>query len=415
MPYAGPVIDTHCHVFRARDLPVKQFLIQVKGLPEPVATAVARMTKGWGLGFLFRMFSKVLIALLPRSTAESYIEWAALLTRSNKSITDRMIRDYREVVLFAPLMMDMVHWMGGKQRSPAKQRNKMIRVMRDTMKKKPVMVHPFIAFDPERERQHGDSLSLVKDSIENEGFIGVKIYPPLGFRATDNADLAGSPDQVNDYVTKASSGTPVQDILDGWDKALDDLYKYCTDLDVPITAHCTLGGAGAYGLHADPRFWETVLQKYPTLRLNLAHFGEDLIDKKTQSWAWQIGALMNRYDHVYADTGAHETIYEAVTRRAYFVEMEKLFATFPKAPERYMYGTDWHMIIRHGRRYEGFYEEYSRHYDDWYANNNLDVKDFFFNNALEFLGLNVGDSNHSRLLQFYANNPKLIWSPAVPR
>ena len=88
MPYAGPVIDTHCHVFRAKDLPVKQFLIQGKGLPEPGAASVSKMTKGWGLGFLFRLFSKVLIALLPRSTAESYIEWAALLTRSNKSITD---------------------------------------------------------------------------------------------------------------------------------------------------------------------------------------------------------------------------------------------------------------------------------------------------------------------------------------
>ena len=73
------------------------------------------------------------------------------------------------------------------------------------------------------------------------------------------------------------------------------------------------------------------------------------------------------------------------------------------------------MIIRHGRRYEGFYEEYSRHYDDWYANTGHDVKDFFFNNALDFLGLNVGDNNHNRLKQFYARNPKLIWSPAIPR
>jgi predicted TIM-barrel fold metal-dependent hydrolase len=227
--------------------------------------------------------------------------------------------------------------------------------------------------------------------------------------------LVAHPKLVNGYITTASSSTPVQDILDGWDKALDDLYKYCTDLDVPITAHCTPGGAGAYGMHADPKFWETVLQKYPGLRLNLAHFGEDLVDKKTQSWAWKIGSLMNTYDHVYADTGAHETIYEAVTRKAYFVEMKKLFTTSPKAPKRYMYGTDWHMIIRHGRRYEGFYEEHSRHYDDWYADNNLDVKDFFFSNALDFLGLNVGDNNHNRLKQFYAANPKLIWSPAIPR
>ncbi len=95
--------------------------------------------------------------------------------------------------------------------------------------------------------------------------------------------------------------------------------------------------------------------------------------------------------------------------------MEKLFAAFPKAPKRYMYGTDWHMIIRHGRRYEGFYVEYSRHYDDWYASNNLDVKDFFFNNAFVFLGLNVGDKTHTRLKQFYARHPKLIWPPWLPK
>ena len=80
-----------------------------------------------------------------------------------------------------------------------------------------------------------------------------------------------------------------------------------------------------------------------------------------------------------------------------------------------MYGTDWHMIIRHGKRYEDFYEEYSSNYDDWYAKEQLDVKDFFFNNAFEFLGLKVGEETHSRMLSFYANNRKLIWPPWLPK
>ena len=411
MPYGGPVIDTHCHVFRARDLPVEQFLIRVKGMPGPVAAAVARLTKGWGWGFLFRIFSKALIALLPRSTAESYLEWAALLTRSNKSISKKMIQEYQEVVFFTPLMMDMVNWMGGKQRSPSTQIRKMEGVMGSIIAQKAVMLHPFVAFDPERERTTGDSLTKVKDAIENRGFIGVKIYPPLGFRATQNTDLAGQPDLVNDYIRDENQATPLKDILEGWDKALDQLYQYCIDMDVPITAHCTPGGAGAYGIHADPQFWDIVLQKYSNLRLNLAHFGGDLVDKKKTGWAWKIGKLMNTYTHVYADTGAHKEIYEAATRTAYFTELEKLFTAFPKAHTRYMYGTDWHMIVRHGRRYERFFEEYSRHYDDWYANKGFVVKDFFFNNAFEFLGLEIGNKNHTRLRQFYTQNPRLIWPP----
>lgn len=253
MPYAGKSIDPHCHVFRAKGLPVKQFLIQVKSMPEPVAAVVAKLTKGRVLGFFFRLVSKALITLLPRGAAESYLEWARLLTRSNEAITKKMIKEYREVVFFTPLMMDMVHWMGGKQRAPFKQVREMVKVMYKTMKNRPVMVHPFVAFDPERERTSGTSLPLVIDSIKNKGFIGVKIYPPLGFRATQNSVLVGTPDQVNAFIRSQHPGTPLQTILDGWDDALDKLYKYCADSGVPITAHSTDGGAGAYGIHADPR------------------------------------------------------------------------------------------------------------------------------------------------------------------
>ena len=85
--------------------------VQIPGsrsLSGSVAAAVAKLTKGRVLGFFFRLVSKALITLLPRGAAESYLEWARLLTRSNEAITKKMIKEYREVVFFTPLMMDML-------------------------------------------------------------------------------------------------------------------------------------------------------------------------------------------------------------------------------------------------------------------------------------------------------------------
>lgn len=190
----------------------------------------------------------------------------------------------------------------------------------------PIVVHPLTAFDPLRyvletrgrnfnSPPPGSALALVKEAIETQGFVGVKVYPPMGFLPTGNADMvsrlgefkrelkrawgkrardvfyaAGLRDDDDDNVEVDIQGTA----LDG---ALDAFYAYCAAKNVPIMAHTSRSQGTFYDnaawkaadLAADPLLWKPVLDKYPTLRLNMAHAGGP----------WCLGALArndSRYD-----------------------------------------------------------------------------------------------------------------------
>jgi predicted TIM-barrel fold metal-dependent hydrolase len=55
------------------------------------------------------------------------------------------------------------------------------------------------------------------------------------------------------------------------------LFELCIEHDVPIISHASDGnGFGPdYGRRASPWGWWRVLEEYPELRLDLAHFGHD--------------------------------------------------------------------------------------------------------------------------------------------
>ncbi len=90
------------------------------------------------------------------------------------------------------------------------------------------------------------------DNIPSNFFAGVKVYPPLGFDPwpTDSFEQ----------------------------KKVDHLYTYCVQHGIPITSH---GGGGGFVAINDKNDlmdctsmskWESVLEHYPSLKLNLAHF-----------------------------------------------------------------------------------------------------------------------------------------------
>lgn len=107
----------------------------------------------------------------------------------------------------------------------------------------PGRVLPFVAANPRR----GEAmLPTVQDALENKGFVGVKLYPGLGYRVGD--------------------------------PALAAVYAYCNDNDIPLLMHCNPGGfyeKEAYRTYSDPGEWRTLLVKYPTLRICFGHFGGD--------------------------------------------------------------------------------------------------------------------------------------------
>lgn len=142
--------------------------------------------------------------------------------------------------------------------------------------KYPWQVFPFIMFDPRRT----NAVEICKFALENQGFIGIKLYPPLGYFPVPTIRQS---QQIND--------------------ALKAMYDYCGKERIPITIHCSTAGAYAQGNPNWDDIWEKTapFQWYETLRkyelkVNFAHFGGSYIkhplDQKTQkSLEWRLNIL----------------------------------------------------------------------------------------------------------------------------
>lgn len=152
-------------------------------------------------------------------------------------------------------------------------------------------VRPFFSVDPRKKYKDGiDIIAVMKEKVAgvNAKFIGVKLYAPLGFSPTDP------------LLMDRNNG----------------LYQFCSTNKIPITVHCSDSGFSCFStqliirgdINEDgkikhyqlkkhkfrkkfatlgvgkaiheratvlnhPKLWEMVLQAYPLLKLNLAHFG----------------------------------------------------------------------------------------------------------------------------------------------
>ena len=118
--------------------------------------------------------------------------------------------------------------------------------------------------------------------IPRHFFLGVKVYPPLGFDPWP--DPKAEPNE---------------------NKKVRFLYDFCNTKRIPITTHCSeiafvVIARKLADKYCDPESWKTVLENYPDLKLNFAHFGSQAISRK-RTWFKKILQLIKAYPNVYAD------------------------------------------------------------------------------------------------------------------
>jgi len=267
----------------------------------------------------------------------------------------------------------------------------------------------FVAFNPFRDHwekgngQPGDSLEIVKDAILNHGAYGVKVYPPSGYRPTDNVSidrkkdkilrrpvnpLAGSAKRQWDARYKNVSGAEI-------DRRLDRLYAWCQKYDIPIFTHCGLGEFEArkhYGKAlASPEHWEKVLKKYKNLRICFGHSGgEDYWFGMGDSsdydyWGQTVARLCREYKNVYCEFGAHADITIPRRRELFIERLSKNIGERGKYKfkNKILFGTDFFMP---SSLQDKFLEDYLLAFRD------IRLKDyqrgFFYSNAIRFLNVN---------------------------
>jgi len=465
------LIDMHCHVFNAADLPAGQFIFRVveqrfSQPPDALIVGIAALLSLLGgsaptaaqeladikAGLATKNAAAAVAAAAPGG-AGALLDWLKLFAHPRRDLIARLAGFYsaanHRCELIAPALVDYNAWLDTPDEAD-KRLTDQVAVMGAIAKLpgKP-RVHGFVGFDPVRAIMAPlgfypggtampviDPHDLVRDAVENHGFLGVKVYPPMGFRAFNNGagDIAFS-SVVKTFVDQGFSG-PIGDRQLGQliDQELEKLYRYCADQGVPILAHAynSNQAEACTGWRASPQYWSEVIEKFSTpekpLHLCLGHFGSFSAHTKFPSCkdafgakAWEIivGSMIasDKGSHVFADLSyLSEVLDRSASGQKTLDTMAKQFksfiGTYDKAAERICYGSDWIMLgLESGhQRYHQAVGEFLRRD---VGLSGAQLANIYFNNAINFLGLRPGDQNRARLEKFYRDNGIDAEFPAI--
>lgn len=347
------------------------------------------------------------------------VRWALMLLRSRQQIVQEIKTIYGssgKTVLFTPALIDFSQWLGDEPESPLQAQVEVMDLIQRLQVDGP-MLHCFAPFDPWRQvvdqeaGQRPTALEIVQHAIMDAGFIGVKLYPPMGFLPAGNEGSGLS------YPKRAGN---ISNFTRKIDNALESLFTWCEQNSVPVMAHAanSNGSNVRYGQRADPNNWASVLRAHPKLHLNLGHFGgfDQAIGggSPESTWEWSLGKLAKTGEGMlYADMSYLSEILGPQDDPDIRPRLRKLLHQFIQEydpqMERLMYGSDWSMLGR-----EPEYKEYPGRVHQLLTAigaTEPQLKRFHFSNAADFLGIKAGQPARLRLEEYYKrynlNNTRL--------
>jgi Amidohydrolase len=267
-------------------------------------------------------------------------------------------------------------------------------------------VHCYVPFDPMKQVAHDlgyatDSpIGLVQRAITSQGFVGVKIYPPMGFAPIENAH------QNPRLWHKSWLPQALQRSDFGYrlDNALRELYSWCKANSVPIMAHTSRSEGPSCDFEAltAAHYWQRVPNG---LRVNFGHFGNteiapDCLDR-AKDYSRLMGPPGSHGANFYADAAYFTRVMtnpDSVT-----MALQTLFLE-PQAPilkQRLMYGSDWEMLLIAGSDSANYLTNFERIVSNLPGQDDF-ANRFFGANAADYLLLRSGSATRSRLESFYA-------------
>ncbi len=200
------------------------------------------------------------------------------------------------------------------------------------------------------------------DNLGNNSFLGIKVYPPLGFDPWPERGIQ------RDKVEK--------------------LYAFCVEKEIPLTAHCSDGGfliKKEYKNWSSPQKWKAVLKNKPFkgLRINLAHLanqGKILCLISQSAWRENLFRLISRYENVYTDFSC-----QAFNNREYqsLKETIECYSYIQDLDKRILFGTDFMINLIWVDSYNDYLRQFSRTTafsdEDKFAFCNRNSRSFLFN------------------------------------
>ncbi|WMN06053.1 alpha/beta fold hydrolase [Marivirga arenosa] len=246
-------------------------------------------------------------------------------------------------------------------------------------------IFPFLAVDPRRE---GMAQEVEENIGKDKVFHGVKLYTPNGYSPTD----------LNLF-------DPEKAFVHG-----TSLYKWCEENQIPIMAHCSDSGFATFTdriqIYGDlctqeedtsdndytyklvfkdkayhdfeynllqggfdksikerahrlnhPTLWRKVLEKYPDLKICLAHFGGG-----SHEWQEEIKRLILDFDNVYTDLSCQTKpeMLQTIAERYFKTDT----ADNQKIRSRIMYGSDYFLNMLQGIAFKNYYGNFQKAFSE---------------------------------------------------
>ena len=398
-----PTIDTHCHFINFSYLPDKytthllgnksKILARIMHEddfqdPDSMEIMLIKIAQKLGLSYVEKFLNSLRIKNYwgEYGVIDTLVKKGEYFTRNDFDRLKITHDNYRKTNLFTPLMMDFIQ---GAQISNIQSRDGVTPFLLQwyehilLARTYPWKVMPFFHFHPCRKHVH----QICDEAINNFGFIGIKMYPAMGFYPDCN-------DARNDIIDANIN------------KNLEWLYSHLKkwkDEDgvvVPITVHCQFSSTQAIDCSMDKAMeftkvenWKRVIEDYD-LKINFAHYGgneyldlkpsnserQRTINKFSEHCRKDIRALMRKYNkngekRIFADTAAHGEAFQKHSED-YFDNLKDDLAS-----DNYlvMFGTDMPVITP-----DMLNKDYIKAYEEGISDDVL-IQKFFTENALDFL------------------------------
>jgi predicted TIM-barrel fold metal-dependent hydrolase len=304
-----------------------------------------------------------------RTSIWDYLEFIyTALAPDIDSVTDRLMEQLDDDDGVIALMMDITTGDGNDDERFTRQTEGTSR----QILRYPGRVFPFFAVNPLRE----DHFERMQVALEEQGFIGIKLYPSLGYRVDSDA--------------------------------MKKVLTYCNTHGVPIMQHCNRGGFykdAAFIDNSNPAHWEALLEEFPNLTVCFGHFGGD--ENLTQpridpgSWSGKIVGMMSRYEgRVFADISYHTNGMDGGDKEKHYFANLKRLLNDPRSRDAVLWGSDF-FLVRQRLRESSYWDYYERRLSKAHFKRIADK------NAKRYLG--IADSGAqgaaiSRYLDFVAHH-----------
>jgi hypothetical protein len=364
-------------------------------------------------------------------------------------LADRHAREGNVPALLAPAMVDFGRWLV-EDPQPTSDLAAQVAVWREISRRREgPAVHGYVGFCPLREVLHRRAsdlaespLQLVQRALDTHGFLGVKLYPPMGFSATGNGERTAQDPPFSREVLELVFGTVPQnqvaarsrELGTALDEALGDLYALCEAplRRAPIIAHGgnSVGAGPRTGELADPFYWSGVFDRPNGPAVMLAHFGGfsyRTADPRSpaptspvwpgvpyeHTWEAWLGRYIktNPCKPVFADLSMLTEVLPGGALGRTRAGFQRLVKEAPDIVDHLVFGTDWTMLAqaKGANRYDAKVIDFLRSIFRTDADTDGEgaIEKILRGNFLRYAGLRQDSAAYDRLQAVYGGDRRL--------